>query len=128
MRIGGVEIPEEIEPDARVLRRRCWVRAFLAFAALFLALGLVSFLAITWSNQWLRIAGGAATTTLTIAAYFQLRDRNRLDALALLRRLGYCSCGYKAMRAPAGGMLSCPECGRAWWPKRSPARPANNPP
>lgn len=127
MRIGGVDVPESLRPEGLLLRQQWWKRAVIGFVALYLALGVLVWLLKLWDNDWARVIGGSAITTCTIALFYWLRNQSRLDAMKMLRQHGFCSCGYKAVPAPGGGTLSCPECGRAWRNPALSATGANNP-
>mgnify|MGYP001012911787 CR=1 FL=1 len=119
MTIGGVSIPTELTEQGRALRSRCVKRMVVSVAVLYLVLGAGVVFLSPWQNPLARSVQGALITTLTISLLFRLRNQSRLEALKFLRLHDFCSCGYKSVSAPGGGMRQCPECGRAWWrPKK----------
>ncbi len=128
MRVGGVDIPLELEHKGRALRRQLWMRGIIGIVTIYTLLGLASYFLRLAGLPVAMLVGGMSAWTLSVAFVYWLRNRLRLDVLSMLKRLGYCSCGYKAVVVPESGKLLCPECGRDWWPKwEDPAR-ANNPP
>lgn len=126
MRVGGVDVPESLRPEGLLLRLQWWKRAAIGFVAMYMVLGMLVWLLVLWNHEWARVIGGSITSTCTIALFYWLRNKSRLDALKMLRRHGFCSCGYNAVPAPGGGTLSCPECGRAWAAKLGRAPKANS--
>lgn len=129
MKIHGVEIPKELEGEAKAVLHRSMRRIVTWSVITALVIVLVAAVA-GWF--WRNAAGVQLLCILvivlaTIVLLPRLSRKGIAEVCALLHKHGYCACGYKGMESPTPGQFTCTECGRAWQVPSTLQATANNP-
>lgn len=130
MKIHGVEVPKELEGEAKAVLHRSMRRIVTWSVITALVIVLVAAMA-GWF--WRNAAGVQLLCILlivlaTIVLLPRLSRKGLAEVRALLNKHGYCACGYKGVESRTPGHFTCTECGRAWQVPSMPPATANNPP